>query len=280
MLAGMSRNQGSMICPHCGKLIGVGEEKCPFCGAWRPGLYGYAPAIQRLFGRRLDMIPLIITSCVVLYIVALALQPESIFRTGGLFSILSPGSRALYQLGMTGGVAWREGWWWTVLTAIYLHGGVLHILFNMMWIRNLGPAVTEVYGPARAFVLFSVSGGVGFVLSNVLSGAPSVGASGSIFGLLAALIVYGRRRGAHMMSSQLWTWALILFIFGFMMPNVNNWAHGGGFVGGWAAASMMRFDDEKRESPMLQVAALALIAITAVGFVLSFVRVTSILVRG
>src|SRR5207247_243439 len=84
------------------------------------------------------------------FIASLVLQPEAILQMNGLFSILSPGQRALYQLGMTGGVAWREGWWWTVLTAIYLHGGLLHIFFNVMWIRSLGPQVEEVSAPAQA----------------------------------------------------------------------------------------------------------------------------------
>lgn len=276
----MRTQQGSMICPRCGKLIGVGEERCPFCGAWRPGLYGYAPAMQRLFGSRLDIIPLIVATCIVLYVAALVLQPEAIFRPSGLFSILSPGSRALYQLGMTGGVAWREGWWWTLLTAIYLHGGVLHIFFNVLWIRNLGPPVGEVYGPARGFVIFSISGALGFLVSNAISGVPSIGASGSIFGLLAALIVYGRRTGSSMLTAQLWQWAIIMFVFGFLMPGINNWAHAGGFVGGWATAEAMRTGSERRESPLIQVLALALIAATLVGFVLSFVRVTTILIRG
>ena len=274
------QTQGSMICPQCGKLIGVNEEKCPFCGAWRPGLFGYAPAIQRWFGRRLDLVALIVTSCVILYVAALVLQPEEIFQLHGFFSFLSPGSRALYQLGMTGGLAWRQGWWWTLLTAIYLHGGLLHIFFNLMWIRNLGPAVTEVYGPARAFVVFSIAGAVGFLLSNLASGAPSIGASGSIFGLLAALIVYGRRRGSTTMTAQLWQWAVVMFLMGFALTGVNNWAHAGGFAGGWVAAEAMRFDDEKRESLAVQLTALALLAMTAVGFVLSFLRVTSILLSG
>lgn len=267
-----------MICPHCGKLIGIGEEKCPFCGAWRPGLYGYAPAIQRLFGRRLDLMTLIVTTCVILYVTSLVLQPEAILQMHGLLGILSPGSRALYQLGMTSGAAWRDGMWWTILTAIYLHGGILHIFFNMWWVKSLGPSVTDTYGPARAFVIFSISGAVGFLVSDLVTAAPSIGASGSIFGLLAALIVYGRRRGGHVMSQQLWIWAVILFAFGFMMPGVNNWAHGGGFISGWLVARMMRFDDEKRESPLLQVLALALIVVTVAGFVLSFVRVTGMLV--
>ena len=269
-----------MICPSCGKLIGVGEEKCPFCGAWRPGLYGYTPWIQRLFGNRLDLINLIVTGCVVLYVAALILQPDAILHPAGIFSLLSPGNRALYQLGMTGGAAWKMGMWWTLLTAIYLHGGVLHIFFNMMWVRNLGPAVTEVYGPARAFVIFSVAGAAGFLVSNMVTGNPSIGASGSIFGLLAALLVYGRRVGHSMLTTQLWQWAIVMFAMGFFMTGVNNWAHAGGFAGGWVAGEAMRFSDEKRESPAVQLLALALLGLTGVGFVLSFVKVTALLLGG
>ena len=272
----MRQSQGSMICPHCGKLIGVGEEKCPFCGAWRPGLYGWTPALQQLFGRRLDLITIIVSTCIALYVATLVLDPSSIFQFGGLFSFLSPSQRALYQLGMTGGVAWQQGWWWTVLTAIYLHGGLLHIFFNVMWIRNLGPTVTQVYGPARAFVLFSLAGAAGFVLSNLLSHSPSIGASGSIFGLLAALIVYGRKRGGSAMTMQLWQWAIIMFAMGFVMSGVNNFAHLGGFAGGWVAAESMRFS-EKRESRGVQLLALGLLLLTAAGFVLSFIKVTGIL---
>jgi rhomboid protease GluP len=274
----MRQTQGSMICPKCGKLIGVGERECPFCGAWQPGLFGYAPVLQRLFGRQLDLIPLIVGACVALYVLSLALQPEAALQMHGLFSLLSPGTRALYQLGMTGGVAWQQHWWWTVLTAIYLHGGLLHIFFNMLWIRQLGPSVNDVYGPARGFVVFSVAGAVGFVVSNLVTGAPSIGASGSIFGLLAALIVYGRRRGISMLTTQLWQWAVLLFVFGFFMSGVNNWAHAGGFAGGWMAAQGMRFSEEKRESTGVQVLALVLLVATAAGFVLSFVRVTSLLI--
>jgi rhomboid protease GluP len=262
-----------MICPECGKLIGVGEEKCPFCGAWRPGLYGWTPVIQRLFGRRLDLITLIVGTCIVLYVTALALDPSAIFHPGGLFSFLSPSSSALLQLGMTGGFALQRGWWWTVLTAIYLHGGLLHIFFNVMWIRNLGPAVTQAYGPARGFVLFSLAGAAGFLLSDWLApNSPSIGASGSIFGLLAALIVYGRKRGGSAMTMQLWQWAVIMFAMGFVMSGVNNWAHLGGFAGGWVTAQGMRFS-EKREGRGVQLFALALLGLTGAGFVLSFVNV-------
>ena len=265
------------MCPQCGKLIGINEAACPYCGAWRPGLYGFTPVLQRLVGNRIDLVALILVACITLYGVALLLQPEAWTSGRGMLSFLSPGHRALYQLGMTGGVAWSLGWWWTLLTANYLHGGLLHIFFNMMWVRNLAPAATDVYGPARTFVLFNVSGAVGFLISNVMSGYPTIGASGGIFGLLAALIVYGRRRGSSMMSAQLWQWALILGFFGFIMPNVNNWAHAGGFAGGWVTGQLMGLSDEHRESTGIIITALLLIAMTAVGIVLSFVSVTGAL---
>ena len=269
-----------MVCPNCGKLIAVTEAECPFCGAWRPGLYGWAPALQGLFGRRLNLVSIIITTCIATYVVALLLEPEAITQPRGMLSLLSPGTRALYQLGMTGGIAWQLGWWWTVLTAIYLHGGVLHIVFNVMWIRDLGPLVGDIYGPVRAFLIFEIGGVAGFILSNTMTSVPTIGASGSIFGLLAALIAYGRRRGGTTMTADLWKWAVVLFVLGFMMPGVNNWAHAGGFGGGWVAAYAMKGIDEQRESVTVLLAALALIGVTAIGFLLSFTKVTSILLAG
>ena len=274
------QTEGSIVCPRCGRLISVNEEKCPFCGAWRPGMFGYAPALRRVLGERLDLVPVITTVCVALYVIALALQPESILQMRGVFTFLSPGTRALYQLGMTGGAAWQMGWWWTVLTAIYLHGGLLHIFFNLMAVRNLGTALSDVYGPARAFVIFSVSGAVGFLISNVATGAASVGASGSIFGLLAALIVFGRRHGSSMMTAQLWQWAIIMFAMGFFMSGINNWAHGGGFAGGWVAAEMVGSEHDRRETPLIQITAVLLLGLTLVGFALSFIKVTSLLMSG
>lgn len=251
--------------------------------------YGMTPRLQRLFGRRLDLNRVIVSACIGLYVIALVLQPSAILGGGGggvfgwLFGLLSPGGRALLLLGATGAPQLLSGWWWTLLTAIYLHGGLLHIFFNLMWIRQLGPSVTKVYGPARSFVIFSISGAAGFLLSDVVAAfvlhqrTLAVGASGSIFGLLAALIVFGRRRGIPTLSGQLLQWAVLMFVMGFAMPHVDNMAHLGGFAGGWLSASVMRFDDEKRETPLVQVLALLLLALTAFGVVMSFVKVAAII---
>ena len=270
----MRQVQGSVVCPQCGRLVGVNEQQCPFCGAWRPGLFGWATVLRRALGGRLDLFSLIVTACVTLYALACLLQPEALLESRGLLSLLSPGNRALLQLGMTGDFAMARGWWWTLLTAMYLHGSLLHIVFNMMWIRNLGPPVAEVYGPGRAFLLFNLAGAGGFVVSNLMSGVPTIGASGSIFGLLAALIVYGRRRGSSVVTQQLWQWAIILGVFGFIMPGINNWAHGGGFAAGWIGAHLMSLDDDRQDSSWVLLVSLGLIVVTVVGFVLSLIQVT------
>ena len=273
----MRQVEGSVVCPQCGRLVGVNEDKCPFCGAWRPGLFGWATVLRRSLGGRLDLFTLVVGTCGTLYALALLLQPEAVLQSGGLMSLLSPGSRALYQLGMTGGLAWQLGWWWTLLTAMYLHGSLLHIVFNVMWIRNLGPSVAEVYGQGRAFLLFNIAGAGGFLASNLATGVPTIGASGSIFGLLAALIVYGRRRGSSMMTQQLWQWAIILGVIGFLMPGINNWAHGGGFAAGWVAAQLMNLDDDRQDNSWVLLSSLGLVVLTLIGVGLSFVRVTGIL---
>lgn len=268
----MRQTQGSMICPHCEKLIGVNEERCPFCGAWRPGMFGYMPTFRRWFAQ-VDFTRGVIAICAALYIISLVIQPSAIFGRGG-FNLLSPGMRALYQLGMTDGISLRQNHWWTVLTSIYLHGSLLHIFFNMMVVWNIAPAVANVYGASRTFVIWTLAGAAGFLLSDLVAGSPTVGASGSVFGLFAALIVYGRRVHHSMLTRQIWQWVILNFVLGFFISNVNMLAHLGGFAGGWVVSEFVRLDSERRESLGVQLLAGALALATLAGFVLSFVRVT------
>ncbi|MDA0711235.1 MAG: rhomboid family intramembrane serine protease [bacterium] len=259
----------SMICPNCGSLISTQEKTCPHCGASRPNFLGLGPVLNRLFGSRIDVLALIPTACIVLYVLSLLLDLGAALNTGGsLFRMLSPDPRPLEILGMTSGSAP----WWTVLTATYLHGGLLHILFNVMWIRQLGSEVGQLFGPARYFIIYTVAGSIGFLLSNAFSGAPTVGASGAIFGLLAAMIVYGRNARtsmAAMMTRQIWQWAIMMFIFGFLMTGVNNLAHFGGFVGGWIAAQVLVSDAGRREGRITVISALLCLVLTILGFLLS-----------
>ena len=249
MLRFMRKRTGAVVCPGCGRLVDVNEPVCPYCGRPSPGMFGYGPALQRLLGG-FDLPAAIVTGCAVLYILSLAIDPRHILAMAGMFDILAPSGNALAVLGMTGGFAMQQGRWWTVLTAVFLHGSLLHILFNMVITRQYLPHVVELYGTARAWVIFVIAGIVGFAVSNLAAVPYTIGASGAIFGLLAALIVYGRRTRQHAVAQQLWMSAGVMFLFGFVMPSVNNWAHAGGFAGGFVAAEALSFSG-RRESPLL-----------------------------
>jgi rhomboid protease GluP len=171
------------------------------------------------------------------------------------------------------------GRWWTVLSAGWLHAGLLHILFNMMWVRQLGPACVELFGTGRTIIIYTVGSILGFAMSSLmgylLGGVPilggsmlTLGASAPIFGLLGAMVHYGRQ-ASSMVKSQAAGWAMTLFVFGLLMPGVDNWAHGGGFLGGYLASFLV--NPMRRETGNHLLIALVCLAVTLASIVASFV---------
>src|SRR5439155_17651132 len=103
----------------------------------------------------------------ILYVLTLLMSGSELQVVGSGFSILAPSVRALLFFGASGSVpVLRLGRWWTVLSATWLHGGLLHILFNMMWVRQLGPATVDIVGPARTIIIYTIAGAVGFIFSS------------------------------------------------------------------------------------------------------------------
>ncbi len=268
------KTSGAILCPSCGRITNANAEVCFFCGRRRPGIWGFAPALRTLVGS-LDVTKVITVACVTLYVASLVADPIASLRPRGPFELLTPSQQALSELGMTGAFAWAAGRWWTLITAIYLHGSILHIVFNVLWIRQLGPAVEQLYGPARLAVIFTASGAAGFLVSNYAGVPFTIGASGSIFGLLGAMVAYGRQRGGvfgSMVLRQYGQWALVLFILGFVMSGVNNLAHAGGFAGGLACAILLGSTERRREGGIDHLLALGASALTIVAFALALSR--------
>lgn len=280
---------GSVVCPSCGLLVGVRDEKCYNCGRLNPGMWGFAPLVRQ-FGTRINFVSLVIWGCGILYVLSLVatLGMGGQIGMGGFFDILAPSSASLVLLGAAGAYpVFYLGSWWTVLSASWLHGSLLHILFNMLWVRDIGPAVDEVYGSARGIIIFTIAGVAGFLCSSVAGlwmGGPGVpffmrgatltiGASASIFGLLGALVHYGRRGGGHLIRREAWFYAVILFAFGLFFPGIDNYAHAGGFIGGYLASMIL--DPAKRERMDHLFIALACLAATLLAVVASVVHVLS-----
>jgi rhomboid protease GluP len=248
---------GSVVCASCGSLVGVNDDTCYSCGRRNPGLWGFGPVLRR-FGNDFGFTTVIIYGCVGLFALSLVLTVMSggdLFG-GSLFSLLGPGRLAYEALGAAGAYpVFLEGRWWTVLSAGWLHGGALHILFNLMGVRQLGPAVEEMYGGARMVIIYTISSAAGFLLSSVLAayaaipffsgGIYTLGASAPIFGLLGALMYYGRRGGSSLVRSQALSYVVTMAVFGLIMPGIDNAAHLGGFAGGYFAGKWL--DPLKRE---------------------------------
>ena len=207
----------------------------------------------RRLGHDLGFVPFVTGLCIVLYVLTLVVSGRDIGGGGGM-NIFAPNNYSLMLFGASGSFpVFVLGRWWTVLSAGWLHGGLLHIVFNVLWIRQLAPDVGELYGPGRMVIIYTVASVVGFAVTSVagfllagtelpifLKGAQiTVGASAPIFGLLGALVYYGRRTGSRVVHSQAVYYAMILFFFGLIMPGVDNYAHAGGFVGGYIAGMML-----------------------------------------
>ena len=273
------QRSGSVLCSSCGKLVGVRDETCWNCGRRNPGLWGFAPYLRGI-ANNLGFPSIVIWGCGALYLATLLVDPRGIRMNG--MSILAPSTRALFFFGASGAIpVFAYGRWWTVLSAAWLHANILHIVFNMMWVRQLAPDVAELYGGARLIVIYTISAISGFLLSSwagTLSGLPvmlrgaalTLGASAPIFGLLGALVVYGRRGGSSHISSQAMTYAAIIFVFGFVMPGIDNFAHLGGFLGGYAAGRLM--DPMRPEKLGHLVAGLICIALTGLSVLASLLQ--------
>jgi rhomboid protease GluP len=274
---------GSVVCASCGSLVGVNDDRCYTCGRRNPGLWGYGPMLRR-FGNDFGFVTLVVYGCSAIYVATLfvsILLGEGVF-SGGLFSFLGPGTRTLYLFGASGAFPmFIAGRWWTVLSAGWLHAGLLHILFNMLWVRQLGPAAADIYGGARMIIIYTIGSVAGFALSSFaggyvaipfLSGAQfTIGASAPIFALLGALVHYGRRSGSSAVHSEALGYAVALFVFGLIMPGVDNFAHAGGFVGGYLAGVWL--DPLKRERLDHFVGAAICLVLTALAILWSIVSV-------
>ena len=243
------QTSGSVLCASCGVLVGVNDETCYNCGRRNPSLWGFAPALRAL-GTDLGFVPFVIGTCVVLYALTLVFSAGNV-GMGGLLSMLSPSNRAVFLFGASGAVpVFAAGRWWTILSASWLHGGLLHIFMNMMAVRQLAPAIAEVFGPARMVIIYTVAGATGFGLSSfagrflpalpfLAGGQFTLGASASIAGLIGAVLAYSQRSGSTLARSYAIQYAIMLVVIGVFFPGIDNYAHMGGFAGGFLVAHLL-----------------------------------------
>jgi rhomboid protease GluP len=216
-----------------------------------------------------------------MYILSLVLRPSSIHLTLSPFSLLSPSSESLFLLGATGTIpVLQMDRWWTLVSANYLHGSVLHILFNMLAFRQLASVVCEEYGVNRMFAIYTLGGVAGYLVSVLAGVRLTIGASAAVCSLIGAILYYGKSRGGihgQTLYKQVGGWALGIFLLGFLVPGINNWAHGGGILAGVALGAFLGYREKVRENLFHKVLGVGCMLITAA--VLTFAMISGILLR-
>jgi membrane associated rhomboid family serine protease len=169
------------------------------------------------------------------------------------------------------------GEWWRLLTPMILHGGALHLLLNSFVLWIYGPDVEQAFGTPRFLALYLVGGFMGSVGSYAFGPCPqpSVGASGAIFGIVGALLVYLFRRRDSAMIQQYMRgiigFVVINLLFGFVLSaSIDNFAHIGGLLGG--ALVGFGVDKGNRTTGSIVTQVLWVVAIVALGLVILVAR--------
>ena len=248
----MDKKKKAILCPNCKSLISKDEPRCPHCGIARPGSWWKKNRWTQGFRDTDQLLMAIIYTNIGMYILSMLLNIRGSSLSLDPFTLLSPDNRSLLVLGATGTIPIdRFGRWWTLVSANYLHGGILHILFNMFALRQVGYLVVEEYGTYRMFIIYTLGGISGFLLSYLVGVPLTIGASAAICGLIGAVLYYGKSRGGaygQIIFRQIGGWALGIFIFGFLVPGINNWGHGGGMLAGVVLGFLLGYQEKRREN--------------------------------
>lgn len=272
----MATEKKSMLCPRCRKLISSDEPMCPYCGLARPGSWWKSALGNSLLNNPGSVVNAIIAVNVAFFIISILINPSRVGLSASPFAFLSPSDSSLFALGATGTIPIKlYHRWWTLGAASFLHGGILHIVFNMLALRQLGPFVAYEYGINRFIIIYILSGVAGFALSYVAGVPFTIGASASICGLIGAIVYYGKSRGGtygQAIYKQATGWIIGLALFGLLLPGINNWGHGGGILAGIALGFALKYSDRAPESMLDRAGSILCIAVTALILTWSLVQ--------
>ena len=226
---------GYVMCTECRALIQRGARVCPSCGTRQPLRLGggLGKALGAVGIRELSPNQLVCALFLVAYLISVLAGPGEL----GLGKILSgPDGRTMARLGSSFTPLLLAGQWWRWITYLFLHGGLLHLFFNSYALMVVGPQVEAFFGRSRFYPMFLLCGIGAGAVSTLLRPANVVGASGALFGLIGAMIIYGWRRGGsgELIRRSFTTWAIYGLVFGFLVPGVDNVAHIAGLISGMA----------------------------------------------
>jgi len=267
------------MCPNCRAFITSDDKICPYCQAQ----VGARVIDQRLPSDVLGgLIPHERFVTMLILLINTGMYVATMLRTqqqgGGGFG--DPTLQTLVDFGAKyAPYIIGRGEWWRLITAAFLHGGLLHILMNSWVLFDLGPQVNVAFGTPRFLAIYFVSSVTGYLASLYWSSAVSIGASAGLCGLIGAMIALGTRERSAFgaaLRRQYIQWMVYLLIFGLIIQGVDNAAHLGGLAGGFVVAYLAGTPgfSEAIENFWRLAAGLSL-ALTAYAFFEMFMHLTS-----
>jgi rhomboid protease GluP len=222
------------------------------------------------------LIPQVRFTTTLILIINFAFYVATGISGGSLWNIPGP---TLFLFGGKLGLAFLSeyGNWWRLVTAGFLHGGMLHILMNSWVLFDLGAEVEAAYGTARMIVFYFVSTVTGFFLSALWSPGISIGASAGLMGLIGAMLAFTiteRSAIATSLRSQYVRWIIYIMLFGFIVPGIDNAAHIGGAIGGFLTGFVLSTPRARLmwREPLIRFAAAACVVITVACFAIMFLN--------
>jgi membrane associated rhomboid family serine protease len=237
--------EGSRVCPHCRRLNGIDENTCYSCGKSLPGPLA-SSAQGWLADFSADGMPatkLIALMCLIVYALGIASQ-------GGFKFDLSLRGAFMLSTQLRLGVLYSDlvrTEPWRLLSAVFLHFGILHIGMNLLSLVSLGRTQEAHFGTSRFTLLYVVSGIGGFAISQWWSGPMTytAGASGAIFGLIGAFVgvLFIKRHPSW--KRELVNNLVFAAMLGFVLP-ANNAAHFGGFAVGAVVGALLELEPNPR----------------------------------
>jgi len=222
------------MCPNCRAFITTSDRVCPYCDT----KVGPRAVDRRNPGQILGgLIPQARFTTIVILVINFALFAATYLYAQNMGIAFA---QALQVFGAKLPLPYMRGEWWRLVTAGFLHGGVMHILLNSWVLFDLGAEVEAAYGTSRMLIYYFVATVAGFALSTWWSAALSIGASAGIFGLIGAMIAYGVRERTAMGSAikgLYIRWAIYGLLMGLLrFFSIDNAAHIGGLAAGFVAA--------------------------------------------
>ncbi len=215
---------------------------------------------------------LVLLANVALFVIGLlvTIRSGAPISGSGLFGMLSPSSSVQLQLGLQVQSLVLSGDYWRLVTCLFLHGGLMHLGFNMYFLAQLGPTAEQLFGN-RGFLLIYILGGLLGSLVELVLGNPVLGASGSIMALIGALAGLGMSRAGtwdNELTREMIKILLFVTIFGLIVGSVAHGAHLGGFVGGGLTLLLVQGLRRRRAQAVLQGLSLGTTALVVGSFVM------------